>query len=66
MSSYDFELWIEQYKAIIKEKGERPLFDKEINFLKDHLKDIPEEYTDAFKKASNGVFDEFEKLPHLL
>lgn len=66
MTSFEFELWIEQYKAIIKEKGERALYTDEIQILDDNIKDIPEKYKADFDLAKSGDFGKFEKLPHLL
>ena len=39
MNSFEFELWIEQYKAIIKKTGERALFPDEIARLDDNIDD---------------------------
>ena len=67
MNSFEFELWIEQYKAIIKERGaERPLFPDEITKLDENIEYIPEEYKDAYDCAKQGDFSKFETLPHLL
>ena len=66
MNSFEFELWIEQYKVIIKDKGERPLFDSEITKLDENINFIPDEYKSAFTAALGGDFSKFEKLPHLL
>ena len=66
MNSFEFELWIEQYKVIIKDKGERPLFDSEITKLDENIDFIPDEYKNAFTAAFGGDFSKFEKLPHLL
>ena len=38
MNSFEFELWIDQYKVIIKEIGaERPLFPDEITKLDENI-----------------------------
>lgn len=66
MNSFEFELWIEQYKVIIKDKGERPLFDSEITKLDENIDFIPDEYRNAFTAALGGDFSKFETLPHLL
>ena len=67
MNSFEFELWIEQYKAIIKEKGaERPLLPDEIAKLDENIDYIPDEYRSAFTLALGGDFSKFEKLPSLL
>ena len=66
MNSFEFELWIEQYKVIIKDKGERPLFDSEITKLDENIDFIPDEYKNAFTAALGGDFSKFETLPHLL
>lgn len=66
MNSFEFELWIEQYKAIIKERGERPLFPDEIAKLDENIDYIPDDYKSAFISALGGDFSKFEKLPHLL
>ena len=67
MNSFEFELWIEQYKAIIKKTGERALFPDEIAKLDDNIDDyMPEEYENAYTLAKQGDYSKFEKLPHLL
>ena len=67
MNSFDFELWIEQYKAIIKKTGERSLFPDEMTRLDNNIEDyMPEEYTDAYNRARGGDYSKFETLPHLL
>ena len=68
MTSFDFELWIEQYKAITKERGsEKPLSPDEIDKLTENIDYVPEKYKAAFSKALLASdFSEFEKLPSLL
>ena len=66
MNSFEFELWIEQYKAIIKETGERLLFPDEMTKLDKNIDYMPEEYKEAYKLATEGNYSKFEKLPHLL
>lgn len=66
MDSFEFELWIEQYKAIIKKTGERSLFPDEMKKLDENIDDMPEEYKDAYDRAKRGDYSKFEKLPHLL
>ena len=67
MNSFEFELWIEQYKAIIKKTGERALFPDEIEMLDTYVEEyIPEEYREAYNSAKAHDYSRFEKLPHLL
>lgn len=67
MNTFEFELWIAQYKEIIKERGsERPLFPDEITKLDENIDYIPDEYKEAYDRAKQGDFSKFEKLPHLL
>ena len=67
MNSHEFELWIEQYKAIVKERGaERPLFPDEIKKLDENIDYIPDDYKSAFILALGGDYSKFEKLPQLL
>ena len=67
MNSYEFELWIAEYKSQIKKAGaERPLKDSEIEKLEENIDFIPDEYKSAFTLALGRDFSKFEKLPHLL